>query len=96
MRSGAASHPLLTHQARGATASANEEHPVAVVERILDWLATRNEPQAGPESYPFRLRDDFLSRAELSFCQVLTSEVGDRAMVCPKVGLADLFFVHPG
>jgi len=67
-----------------------------IVERILDWLAAKNEPQAGPESYPFRLRDDFLSRAELSLCQVLTSVVGDRAKVCPKVGLADLFFAETG
>ncbi|MDO9556574.1 MAG: DUF2726 domain-containing protein [Coriobacteriia bacterium] len=47
--------------------------------------------QTGP--LPYRLRDDFLSPSELSFYRVLASAVGDRALVCPKVNLADLFFV---
>jgi hypothetical protein len=42
---------------------------------------------------PYRQRDDFLSAAELSFCRVLTSVVGDSFVVCPKVNLADIFFV---
>jgi hypothetical protein len=48
------------------------------------------------ESLPFRLRDDFLSAAEISFYHVLLSTVGDRLTVCPKVSLSDIFFVsHP-
>lgn len=42
---------------------------------------------------PYRLRDDFLSPAELSFYHVLVGAVGDRATVCAKVNLADVFFV---
>lgn len=42
---------------------------------------------------PFRLRDDFLSAAELSFYRVLREVVADRAVVCVKVRLGDLFFV---
>jgi hypothetical protein len=42
---------------------------------------------------PFRLRDDFLSAAEHSFYRVLLHAVGNRATVCPKVNLADIFFV---
>lgn len=45
---------------------------------------------------PFKLRDDFLSNAEISFCQVLRSVVWDRAVVCPKVNLGDMFFVTTG
>jgi hypothetical protein len=41
---------------------------------------------------PYRLRDDFLSAAELSFYRVLATSVGDRAVICPKVNLADVFF----
>ena len=67
-----------------------------IVERILDWLSTKDEPAAGPTSLPFKLRDDFLSAAELSFYQVLRSVTGDRARILAKVNLADLFFVATG
>ncbi len=42
---------------------------------------------------PYRLRDDFLSAAELSFYRVLVNALGSRAIICPKVNLADIFFV---
>ena len=66
-----------------------------IVERILDWLSTKDTP-AGFTALPFKLRDDFLSPAEVSFYQVLRAAVGDRALVFTKVNLADLFFVATG
>jgi hypothetical protein len=42
---------------------------------------------------PYGLRDDFLSPAELSFYRVATHVLAGRAVLCPKVRLADLFFV---
>jgi hypothetical protein len=42
---------------------------------------------------PYQVRDDFLSAAEYSFHRVLVSAVGNRAVVCPKVNLNDVFFV---
>lgn len=42
---------------------------------------------------PYRMRDDFLSPAEISFYRALCAAIGDGAMVCPKVNLADIFFV---
>jgi predicted RNA-binding Zn-ribbon protein involved in translation (DUF1610 family) len=45
------------------------------------------------ESLPYRVRDDFLSPTELSFYRVLASVVSNRAVICPKVGLAEIFFV---
>jgi hypothetical protein len=45
------------------------------------------------EPLPFRLRDDFLSAAEISFYHILLSTAGDRFTVCPKVNLNDIFFV---
>jgi hypothetical protein len=42
---------------------------------------------------PFRLRDDFLSRAEISFYQVLLHVVDPQATICPKVRLSDIFYV---
>ena len=48
------------------------------------------------EALPFRLRDDFLSAAEISFYHVLLSTVSDRLTICPKVNLGDVLFVsHP-
>ena len=44
-------------------------------------------------TFPFRLRDDFLSPAEISFYHVLLSPSGDKFTVCPKVNLSDIFFV---
>lgn len=53
-----------------------------------------NEPKK--EALPYRLRDDFLSSAELSFYHVLQQAVGDWAIVCPKISLGDLFYAKSG
>lgn len=45
------------------------------------------------ETFPYRVRDDFLSPAELSFSRVLQSVVNERAVIYPKVRLADIFFI---
>jgi hypothetical protein len=45
------------------------------------------------DSFPYRIRDDFLSHAEQSFYLVLKSMMGDHLTICTKVSLADLFFV---
>ncbi len=42
---------------------------------------------------PYRVRDDFLSKAEFSFYCVLKLAIKDRAVICPKVNLGDVFFV---
>ncbi len=45
------------------------------------------------DHFPFRTRDDFLSPAEVSFYQVIKNMMGDHFVICPKVSLADIFFV---
>ena len=45
------------------------------------------------EPLPYRLRDDFLSPAELSFFRVLAPLLGAEYLLQSKVRLADLFFV---
>ena len=67
-----------------------------IIERILDWLSTKDQPATGAPAYPFHLRDDFLSPAELSFFQVLRSVTGQQVVVCAKVSLGDLFFAQAG
>jgi predicted RNA-binding Zn-ribbon protein involved in translation (DUF1610 family) len=63
-----------------------------IVGRISDWLSEIEKP---PEvvRYPYFIRDDFLSAAELSFYLVLKLTVGEKALICPKVALGDLFWV---
>jgi len=48
------------------------------------------------EALPYRIRDDFLSPAELNFYRVLRLAVGDWAAICPKVSLGDLFYAKSG
>lgn len=67
-----------------------------IIERILDWLSTKDAPTTGAPAYPFHLRDDFLSPAELSFFQVLRSVTGEQVVACAKVSLGDLFFAQTG
>ncbi len=50
------------------------------------------QPKA-PAKLPYRLRDDFLSPAELSFYKVLISVLGPRATLLAKVRLADILYV---
>lgn len=67
-----------------------------IIERILDWLSTKDTPATGAPAYPFHLRDDFLSPAELSFFQVLRTVTGEQVVACAKVSLGDLFFAQTG
>lgn len=59
-------------------------------------IAPRSQEDTAAEVFPYRVRDDFLSPAERAFYGVLFMAVGQRAVVCPKVRLSDVFFVtHP-
>lgn len=71
----------------------NQGEPQGCLTAIL-WLFGINlgDYEAARE-LPYRQRDDFLSAVELSFYRVLSAAVGDRAVICPKVNLADIFFV---
>ena len=62
-------------------------------------LTTKPKPKSEPEpelSFPYHIRDDFLSPAEISFYHVLRNVVGEGATVCPKVSLGDLFYAQTG
>lgn len=55
-----------------------------------------NTPQSIPKakSYPYGLRDEFLSPAEVSFFHVLRGVLGNEHYLVTKVRLEDLFFVR--
>lgn len=67
-----------------------------IVERILDFLAVKQDKPVAQAQFPYALRDDFLSAAEQSFCMVLRGAVAEQVMICPKVALGDLFFAKTG
>lgn len=48
------------------------------------------------EKLPYKVTDNFLTNIESSFYHSLKLCVGDKAVICPKVGLKDLFFVSKG
>jgi hypothetical protein len=56
----------------------------------------RSKKKPASETFPYRVRDDFLSPAEFSFYKVLSSLVGTRLTIQSKVRLADIFFVVQG
>ncbi len=58
---------------------------------LLRLLGIRPSAPVGP--LPYRVRDDFLSQAEISLHRVLRSALSTHATICTKVRLADVFFV---
>ena len=75
------------------TIGLSEEAVNDIVDRISDWLTDKGDEQTQAAiEYPYFVRDDFLSAAEHSFYLVLKTTVADRALICAKVALGDLFF----
>lgn len=64
-----------------------------VVNFIVDLLVGESKSSTQSPEFPYQLRDHFLSPAELSFFAVLKQVVGNRAALCTKVGLGDIFWV---
>ena len=68
--------------------------PQGCLAAILKLFGIRiGGPSQASDELPYRQRDDFLSAAELSFYRVLISSIDGTFVVCPKVNLADVFFV---
>lgn len=68
--------------------------PQGCLAAIFRLLGIKPNAQPAPNhEFPFRVRADFLSPAELSFYHVLQRAMNGQAIVCPKVNLADIFFV---
>jgi len=67
--------------------------PQGCLTAILKLFGINLSPTTNADTLPYRLRDDFLSNAELSFYKTLEQALGERAIICAKVNLADIFFV---
>lgn len=64
-----------------------------VVNFIVDLLAGDSKSSTPNPDFPYKLRDNFLSPAELAFFTVLQTAVNGRAALCTKVSLGDVFWV---
>ena len=64
-----------------------------IVNRIVNLLSGGGGKNTNLHDFPYHLRDEFLSPAEQSFYLVLKHVVTDRAIICTKVALGDLFYV---
>ena len=64
-----------------------------ILSLLVDPVISLLEKLTSKFEYPYLLRDDFLSPAELSFYLTLKHTVSDWALICPKVNLFDLFYV---
>jgi very-short-patch-repair endonuclease len=69
------------------------EEPIGCLAAILRLFGIGLCRPTAPPDLPYRQRDDFLSPAEFSFYRVLASAIGNRAVICPKVNLVDVFYV---
>ncbi|QDU94109.1 DUF2726 domain-containing protein [Lignipirellula cremea] len=72
----------------------NESGPQGCLAAILRFFGIRlgGTQTQTDKRLPYRLRDDFLSPAELSFYRILKLAVKDQATITTKVNLADIFF----
>ncbi len=61
---------------------------------LLIQLFMGNSEKKAAVTFPYLVRDDFLSAAEISLYHVLRNTLGSDAVVVTKVRLADLFFVQ--
>lgn len=59
---------------------------------VLSLKPRKEREVPAEEGLPYRQRDDFLTEAEFAFYVALKTYLGERAVICPKVNLADLFF----
>lgn len=64
--------------------------------RKLFVRETDDERSSSEETLPYRVSASILTNPEISFYNSLKLHVGDRAIICPKVGLKDLFFISKG
>lgn len=74
----------------------SDERVEEIVGRIQEWLLEDKAAQAGQTQYPYRLRNDFLTPAELTFYRVLQSAASGWATILCKVSLGDLFYTNTG
>ncbi|MFZ5986804.1 MAG: DUF2726 domain-containing protein [Bacillota bacterium] len=67
-----------------------------VIDKFI--LKKNDEDVKVPENnkLPYKISDNFLTDTECSFYHSLKLYLGEKAIICPKVGLKDIFFIGKG
>ena len=55
-------------------------------------MSVKMQPQPH-ERLPYRLRENFMSTPELALLRALREMIGQHYVICPKVGLNDIFYI---
>lgn len=69
---------------------------IAVVVQLVSKKDKGETKVSVNDKLPYKVNDNFLTDTERSFYHSLKLCVGDKAVICPKVGLKDIFFVGKG
>jgi len=72
----------------GAPTQENQQASPAV-----ELLQQNQQAATNVETFPYKTNFSLLVKSELPFYHVLSSVVGERVTICPKVRLGDVFFV---
>ena len=74
----------------------SDDRVVELIATIQAWLSDDQDVPPDAPQYPYPLRDEFLSPAELNFYHVLVTVSADWAALFSKVNLGDLFYPKTG
>jgi len=73
---------------------------VVIILFVLDKFVLKKDKEdtkvSVNEKLPYYVNDNFLTDSERSFYHSLKLCVGDKAVICPKAGLKDIFFIGKG
>jgi hypothetical protein len=71
-----------------------------VIYLLIDKLNIKEKVKgtrsSGNEKMPYKTANSILTDAEISFYNNLKLYLGDKVVICPKVGLKDIFFIGKG
>ena len=60
---------------------------------VTELLRQDQQAATNVETFPYKVNFSLLVKSELPFYHILSSVVGERRTICPKVRLGDVFFV---
>ncbi|KNY29697.1 DUF2726 domain-containing protein [Pseudobacteroides cellulosolvens] len=66
---------------------------ISVVNLLMKKKNTEIDILPFNTNLPYKVKDNILTSTELSFYHTLQLYISDKAVICPKVGLKDIFFI---
>lgn len=69
---------------------------IIIIKQITKKRSESNNNEMDISVLPYKVNDDFLTDTEYSFYKLLKLSLEGKAVICPKVGLKDIFFIGKG